>query len=73
MKGKKWSAIAKQLNNTRTEHMVKNRYKSIIHKNRPKTKKIAEKKLSENILIFLEEKLKELELNSLKKKLVNGK
>lgn len=29
-KGKKWSLVAKELKHTRTEHMVKNRYKSLI-------------------------------------------
>lgn len=29
-KGKKWSLAVKELSNTRTEHMVKNRYKSLI-------------------------------------------
>lgn len=29
-KGKKWSFAAKELRHTRTEHMVKNRYKSLI-------------------------------------------
>jgi hypothetical protein len=28
--GKKWSLVVKKLHNTRTEHMVKNRYKSLI-------------------------------------------
>jgi hypothetical protein len=28
--GKKWSAAVRMLKNTRTEHMVKNRYKSMI-------------------------------------------
>lgn len=52
--GKKWASISKMFDGSRTEHMVKNRYKSIIHKNQSKTKKISEKKLSENILLFLE-------------------
>jgi hypothetical protein len=30
-RGKKWSLVVKKLNNTRTEHMVKNRYKSLIY------------------------------------------
>ena len=34
--GKKWSQIAKMLNTNRTEHMVKNRYNSIINKMRRK-------------------------------------
>lgn len=29
-KGKRWSVAMKELSNTRTEHMVKNRYKSLI-------------------------------------------
>jgi hypothetical protein len=29
-KGKRWSLAVKELKNTRTEHMVKNRYKSLI-------------------------------------------
>jgi transcriptional activator Myb len=29
-KGKRWSLAVKELNHTRTEHMVKNRYKSLI-------------------------------------------
>ncbi len=29
-KGKKWSIAVKELSSTRTEHMVKNRYKSLI-------------------------------------------
>jgi len=28
--GKKWSMVVKKLGNTRTEHMVKNRYKSLV-------------------------------------------
>lgn len=28
--GKKWSLVVRKLHNTRTEHMVKNRYKSLI-------------------------------------------
>lgn len=30
--GKKWSKIALNLNGKKSEHMVKNRFKSIIHK-----------------------------------------
>lgn len=29
-KGKKWSSAVKELSHTRTEHMVKNRYKSLM-------------------------------------------
>lgn len=28
--GKKWSLVVRKLENTRTEHMVKNRFKSLI-------------------------------------------
>lgn len=35
-KGKKWSQIARMLNTHRTEHMVKNRFNSIINKIRRK-------------------------------------
>jgi hypothetical protein len=31
-KGKKWSKIVSALNDKKNEHMVKNRYKSLIHK-----------------------------------------
>ncbi len=30
--GKKWSKIVEELKNTRTEHMVKNRFKSLLAK-----------------------------------------
>lgn len=30
--GKRWSKIAKELGSSRTEHMIKNRYKTIISK-----------------------------------------
>ena len=31
-RGKKWSQIAQALEGKKNEHMVKNRYKSLIHK-----------------------------------------
>lgn len=34
--GKKWSQIARDLKTNRTEHMVKNRYNSIINKGKIK-------------------------------------
>lgn len=36
--GKKWAHIAKCLNDTRTEHTVKNRYKSILTRFRKELK-----------------------------------
>ncbi len=44
--------------------MVKNRYKSLIHKNENKNKKISEKKLCENILYYLEHSLKQMQLTN---------
>jgi hypothetical protein len=32
--GKRWSKIAKRLGSSRTEHMIKNRYKTLISKQR---------------------------------------
>lgn len=38
--GKKWSQIAKKLGDQRTEHMIKNRYKTILAKQRKEYPKI---------------------------------
>jgi hypothetical protein len=48
--GKKWSSIAKELKNTRTEHMVKNRYKSLLSRQNKKSKRY--KKYFNEILIL---------------------
>jgi hypothetical protein len=34
--GAKWSLISRELQGTRTEHMIKNRYNSIVKRYRPK-------------------------------------
>lgn len=39
-KGKKWSDIAKKLDKSRTEHMIKNRYKSLLIHHQKKVKNI---------------------------------
>ncbi len=49
-KGKRWSVAMKELFNTRTEHMVKNRYKSLISNEGKKHPGKKESEL-ENILI----------------------
>ena len=49
-KGKRWSVAMKELANTRTEHMVKNRYKSLISNEGKKYPGKRETEL-ENILI----------------------
>ena len=36
--GKRWSKIVPLLNETRTEHMIKNRYNSLINKNKSNKK-----------------------------------
>ena len=53
--GKKWSKISKILNINRNEHMIKNRYNSIVSKMRRKMKKI--KNMEEGILIELRKML----------------
>ena len=49
-KGKQWSAISKVLSLTRTEHMVKNRFKSILLAY-SKMLMISKKNLSESSLL----------------------
>jgi hypothetical protein len=39
--GRRWSNIAKELGNHRTEHMVKNRYKTLIIKQKKITSRIS--------------------------------
>jgi hypothetical protein len=45
-----WSEVAKQLKGTRTEHMVKNRYHSLIEKERKKGQNIPSTKLEQRLL-----------------------
>lgn len=48
--GCKWAVISRELGGVRTEHMVKNRYKSLISKWKKKFKKTGEKKIISFIL-----------------------
>ena len=56
-KGTKWAYIAGQLNRTRTEHMIKNRYKSLVGKI-VNERKVEEK---EAVTIILEQIVQRLE------------
>ena len=49
-KGNSWSSKVRLFNGTRTEHMIKNRYKSLLHKERKTHRKSSPKKLCEIIL-----------------------
>jgi hypothetical protein len=49
--GKKWSKIVEELENTRTEHMVKNRFKSLLAKVENDFKAQKKKVDKENTLI----------------------
>ena len=49
--GKKWSKIVEKLENTRTEHMVKNRFKSLLAKVENDFKGQKKKVEKENTLI----------------------
>jgi hypothetical protein len=51
--GKKWSEIVKALQNHRTEHMIKNRFKTLTIKLRKKYKDILSEK--ELLVKFMEE------------------
>lgn len=43
--GSKWAMISKIFNNTRTEHMIKNRYHSLMKKYQVKINRLSTKKL----------------------------
>ena len=47
--GSKWAMISKIFNNSRTEHMIKNRYHSLMKKYQIKTNRLSTKKLIERI------------------------
>ncbi len=47
--GSKWAMISKIFNNSRTEHMIKNRYHSLMKKYQAKTNRLSTKKLIEKI------------------------
>ena len=49
-RGKKWSKIVPLLNGTRTEHMIKNRYNSLLAKARQKRKQ-TEREIVEKIAL----------------------
>lgn len=52
--GKKWSEIVKTLENHRTEHMIKNRFKTLLIKLKKKYKEIYSER--DLLIKFLEEK-----------------
>lgn len=63
--GKKWSFVARELGNRRTEHMVKNRFKSLLN---AEMKKVGDEE-DEGVVVL---KIKQrLEANSLVKKYLN--
>jgi len=55
--GCKWAQISKTMNGMRTEHMVKNRFNSLIKKYQTRFNKFSNKKMVENILKDLQTKL----------------
>jgi hypothetical protein len=55
--GKKWSLVVKKLRNTRTEHMVKNRYKSLLSIELKKYPNLKEIDLQNHIINSLEGKV----------------
>jgi hypothetical protein len=52
--GTKWSKISRALNGVRTEHMVKNRFNSIIKKFQSRYQRCSTKKIIELVLSHLE-------------------
>lgn len=52
--GKKWSLVVKKLANTRTEHMVKNRYKSLILNELKRTPSLKNNEVESYIISKLE-------------------
>lgn len=52
--GKKWSMVVKKLGNTRTEHMVKNRYKSLVSVEMKKHPEMEEAEIERYILSCLQ-------------------
>ena len=70
--GKKWSKLVPVLNNTRTEHMVKNRYNSLITKLRGNNKKEKEEQVIQKVIKHVKKQLANLERRKIKKERESG-
>ena len=60
----KWIEIYRELGGVRTEHMIKNRYKSLMKKWKKKYEKTSPKKIVSLVLKHLKNKIKRGDLNS---------
>ena len=56
--GNKWSEISKKMKQNRTEHMIKNRYHSLIKKYQNNKEKASNKAIEKKIIRILEIKIK---------------
>ena len=65
--GKKWSKLVPVLEGTRTEHMIKNRYNSLITKLRGTAKKEKEEQIIQKVLKHVKKQLANLERRKQKK------
>ena len=65
--GKKWSKLVPVLNQTRTEHMIKNRYNSLITKLRGGSRKEREEQVIQKVIKHIKKQLANLERRKIKK------